>query len=328
MKVLVTGGAGYIGSHVAREFLDQGHSVTVFDDMSSGVEENIFDDATFVRGDIRVPAELDAAMSGQGFDGVIHLAAFKHVGLSMTEPGRFAVNNISGTINVLDAMVAHGVRHIVFSSSAAVFGEPQYLPLDEDHPTHPESFYGFTKLDMERIMAWYDRLESVRHAALRYFNASGYDVQGRVTGIERVTTNLIPVLMEVAVGQREKAQIFGTDYDTRDGSCVRDFIHVNDLATAHVRALEHMIEADESHVFNLGTAEGTTVLEILERTRAVTGRPIPADLTDRRPGDPSSLYSKAEKIERVLGWKAQHSDLQTIIETTWRVYRGHFPGSG
>ncbi len=324
MKVLVIGGAGYIGSHVAREFLDQGHEVTVFDDMSSGVEENIFPDERFIPGDIRMADQIESAMEGEGFDGVIHLAAYKHVAVSMEHPDQFAVNNISGTINVLNAMLKHGVKHIVFSSSASVFGEPKYLPLDEDHPTNPESFYGFTKLEIERLMYWYDRLKNIRYASLRYFNASGYDVKGRVTGIERITTNLIPVLMEVAVGKREKAQIFGTDYDTRDGSCIRDFIHVNDLATAHVKSLEYMIEHDESQIYNLGTANGTSVLEILDLTRKVTGKPIPADFTDRRPGDPSALYASSDKIKKLLGWEAQHSDLKTIIETTWNVYRKHF----
>ena len=262
-----------------------------------------------------------------GIDGVVHLAAFKHVGLSMERPEDFAVNNLSGTINVLGAMLEHDVRRIVFSSSASVFGEPNYLPLDEDHGTNPESFYGFTKLEMERLMEWYDRLRGVRYASLRYFNAAGYDVAGRVTGIEQITTNLIPVLMEVAVGKRSKVQIFGTDYDTRDGSCIRDFIHVNDLATAHVSAMDYMAEHDQSHVFNLGTALGTSVLEVLELTREITGKEIPAEMTDRRPGDPSNLYAESEKIQQVLSWKAKHSDLKTIIETTWKVYQKHFPGA-
>ena len=309
MKVLVIGGAGYIGSHVAREFLDQGHQVTVFDDMSSGVEENIFPDEDFIKGDIRIADEIASAMASE-IDGVVHLAAYKHVGLSMEDPGMFAVNNISGTINVLNAMLAHDVRNIVFSSSAGVFGEPQYLPLDEEHPTNPESFYGFTKLEMEQLMDWYDRLKGLRYSSLRYFNAAGYDVQGRVTGIEQVTTNLIPVLMEVAVGKRSQVQIFGTDYDTKDGSCIRDFIHVSDHG--------------ESNIFNLGTSEGTSVLEVLSLTREVTGKEIPAEMVDRRPGDPSQLYAESKKIESLLNWESQHSDLRTIIETTWTVYRNHF----
>ncbi|MEM8681431.1 MAG: UDP-glucose 4-epimerase GalE, partial [Planctomycetota bacterium] len=286
--------------------------------------ENLFPEAAFIKGDIRNAADIEAAMA-HGFDGVVHLAAFKHVGLSMEQPELFAVNNLSGTINVLNAMLKHGVSRIVFSSSASVFGEPQYLPLDERHPTNPESFYGFTKLEMERLMLWYDRLKQIRYASLRYFNAAGYDVNGRVTGIEAITTNLIPVLMEVAVGKRPQVQIFGTDYETRDGSCIRDYIHVNDLATAHVQALDHMVRHDDSHVFNLGTATGTSVLEVLEQTRAITGQEIPAEMSPRRPGDPSQLFAESKKIQTVLGWQAQHSDLQTIIETTWKVYRQHFP---
>ena len=324
MKVLVIGGAGYIGSHVAREFLDQGHQVTVFDNLSSGVRENLFPDGEFIEGDIREAAQITAAMQG-GFDGVVHLAACKHVGESMTDPGKFAVNNISGTINILNAMVEAGLDKIVFSSSASVFGEPKYVPLDEAHDTNPESFYGFTKLDIERLMAWYDKLKGLKFAALRYFNASGYDVRGRITGLEHDTCNLIPILMEVAVGTREKAYVFGTDYDTRDGSCIRDFIHVNDLATAHVMALEKMCAGGTSEIYNLGTETGSSVLEILELARKVTGHPIPAEMSERRPGDPSNLVAASRKITRDLGWKAAHSDLQTILESTWQAYRHNYP---
>ena len=324
MKVLVIGGAGYIGSHVAREFLDQGHEVTVFDNLYSGVEENLFDEAVFIKGDIRNADEINSAMSG-GIDGVIHLAAHKHVAESMSNPGKFAVNNICGGINVLNSMVANGVANIVFSSTATVFGEPEYLPLDEKHFNDPKNFYGFTKLEIERTMAWYDQLKGLKYASLRYFNASGYDYKERIKGIEKDTSNLIPILMEVASGQRDKIKIFGTDYDTKDGSCIRDFIHVNDLATAHVSALEYLIKEKTSQVFNLGTENGSSVLEILELARKVTGHEIPAEMVDRRYGDPSKLVAGSGKIREMLSWRPQHSDLDTIVESTWKVYQHHFP---
>jgi UDP-glucose 4-epimerase len=322
MKALIIGGAGYIGSHVAREFLDQGHQVTVLDNLSSGTKENLFPDETFVQGDIRNADEVRAVMR-QGFDGVVHLAAFKHVGESMTEPEKFAVNNISGTINILNAMTEFGVKHMVFSSTAALFGEPQYVPLDEKHPNNPPNFYGFTKLEIERLMGWYDQLKGLKYCALRYFNASGYDVKGRITGLENGTFNLIPILMEVASGMRKQAQIFGTDYPTRDGSCIRDFIHVNDLATAHVLAMEHLMAGHPSEVFNLGTGNGSSVLEMLKLAREVTGHPIPAVMSPRRAGDSSSLYAAAAKAQKILGWQPKHSDLKTIMETTWKVYQKH-----
>ncbi len=324
MRVLVTGGAGYIGSHVAREFLDQGHDVTVFDDLSSGVRENVFAGEAFVEGDIRRPDDLRRAMR-LGFDGVVHLAAFKHVGKSMTDPDEFAVNNISGTINLLNAMLEHGIRYLVFSSSASVFGEPQYLPLDEDHPTAPTSFYGFTKLEMEKLMRWYDVLKGLRYTSLRYFNASGYDVRGRDWSIERVTSNLIPVIMEVAIGRRERLCVFGTDYETKDGTCIRDYVHVSDLAVAHVLAMNHMIEHDNSNVFNLGTETGTSVLEVLQLARQITRHPIPVQAVSRRSGDPSKLYASSERIRRTLGWHPEHCDLVTILQTTWRVYQRQLP---
>jgi UDP-glucose 4-epimerase len=322
MRALIIGGAGYIGSHVAREFLDQGHEVTVLDNLSSGTKENLCLDETFVQGDIRNADEVRAVMK-RGFDGVVHLAAFKHVGQSMTDPEKFAVNNITGTINILNAMTEFGVKHMVFSSTAALFGEPQYLPLDEKHPNNPPNFYGFTKLEIERLMAWYDELKGLKYCALRYFNASGYDVKGRVTGLEQGTFNLIPVLMEVASGIRDHAQIFGTDYPTRDGSCIRDFIHVNDLATAHLLAMKHLMSGRPSEVFNLGTGNGTSVLEMLKLAREVTGHPIPAVMSPRRPGDSSSLYAAAAKAHEMLGWQPKHSDLKTILETTWKAYQKH-----
>lgn len=318
---LVVGGAGYIGSHVVRAFLDRGDRVTVFDDLSSGKQGNLFPEANFVEGSIIEPEALAACLSGGTFDGAVHLAAFKAAGESMTDPMKFATNNLCGTVNVLNALVAAGVKRLVFSSSAAVYGEPKYVPMDEQHPTEPENFYGFSKLEMERVMAWYDRLMGVRFAALRYFNAAGFDPAGRIRELESSVTNLLPVIMEVASGRREKLQVFGTDYDTPDGSGVRDYIHVSDLASGHLAAMDQLIERDESLTVNLGTGQGTSVLEMLDVARRISGQDIKADMCPRRIGDPSAVYAKAERAEELLGWTARYSDVVTLVESTWKVYR-------
>lgn len=319
MKILVIGGAGYIGSHVAREFLDTGHEVEVFDNLSSGCRENLFDDAAFTEGDILDYDSLFATMK-KGFDGLVHLAAFKAAGESMVAPGKYSVNNITGTINILNAACEAGVKRFVFSSSAAVYGEPQYVPMDEKHPTNPENYYGFTKLEIERFLSWYDKLKEIKFAALRYFNAAGYDVQGRISGLERNPANLLPVTMEAAVGMREKLQVFGNDYETRDGTCIRDYIHVNDLANAHVQAFKTIHESNNSLTVNLGSETGVTVFEMIEAARRITGKEIPMDVVGRRAGDPAKLVASASMAKQVLGWEARHSDVDTLISSTWQVY--------
>ena len=324
MNILIIGGAGYIGSHVTREFLDCGHSVRVFDNLSSGLRENLFPEAGFVHGSILdYPALLAACRETGKTDAVVHLAAFKAVGESMVKPEKYSLNNISGTINILNAMAETGIKHLVFSSSAAVFGQPQYLPIDEKHPVNPESFYGFTKLEIERMMAWYDKLKGIRFASLRYFNAAGYDVKGRISGLEQNPANLIPVIMEAAAGMRKELHVFGNDYETRDGTCVRDYIHVNDLAAAHVAAMDYISKNDRSLTINLGSETGTTVLEILEAARRITGRPIPSIISGRRPGDPASLTASSKLALELLGWKTKYSDIDSLIRSTWEVYKKH-----
>ena len=266
MKVLVVGGAGYIGSHVVKELMKAGHKVTVFDNLSSGLLQNLFPENDFIAGDILHPENLDAAFS-RGFDAFIHLAAFKAAGESMTAPEKYSVNNITGTLNLMNAAVKHGCLNMVFSSSAAVFGEPQYLPINEDHPKNPENYYGFTKLEIERFMDWYDQLKGLKFAALRYFNAAGYDPDGFPCGLEQNPANLLPVIMEVASGMRQKLQVFGTDYDTRDGTCIRDYVHVTDLAIAHVKALEYISTKKTSLKVNLGR-EGNWVPQEKDVTKA------------------------------------------------------------
>ena len=322
MKILVIGGAGYIGSHVVREFLDRDHTVTIFDNLSSGSEENTFKGKGFVKGDILDYQNLVSIVRMyRGFDAVIHLAAFKAAGESMIAPEKYSRNNICGTINILQMALETGIKYIVFSSSAAVYGEPRYLPIDEKHPANPENYYGFTKLEIERIMGWYDKLKGLRCACLRYFNAAGYDPQGRISGLERNPANLLPVVMEAAIGKRKEVQIFGNDYDTPDGTCIRDYIHVSDLAAGHAAALEYIMSKDESLTVNLGSETGVSVLEMLETARNVTGADIPAKIAGRRAGDPAKLTASARLAKETLGWEAKYSDVKTLISSTWEAYK-------
>lgn len=320
MKVLVIGGAGYIGSHVVRALLDAGENVTVYDNLSTGTRGNLFPQAQFEEGDILDPGRLEQAMR-KGYDALIHLAAFKAAGESMEKPEKYSVNNISGSLNILNAAAASGVKRIVFSSSAAVYGEPEYVPLDEKHPTNPENYYGFTKLEIERFLGWYERLKGIRFAALRYFNAAGYDPEGRIHGLERNPANLIPVIMEVAAGMRAELKVFGNDYPTPDGTGVRDYVHVTDLADAHVAALNYIARNDKSLTVNLGSEEGLSVLEIVEAARRITGKPIPATIVPRRAGDPAKLVASSAYARETLGWKAKHSDVDTLVKTTWAAYQ-------
>jgi len=318
MNILIIGGAGYIGSHVTREFADLGHKCTVFDNLSTGLRENLFTE--FNHGDINDFQALLDVMKSTSFDAIIHLAASKAAGESMFNPEKYSRNNICGTINILNAACKANIKNIVFSSSAAVYGEPQYLPIDEKHPTNPENYYGFTKLEIERILQWYDKLKNIRFASLRYFNAAGYDINGHLTGLEQNPSNLIPVIMETACGIRKDMQVFGNDYDTKDGTCIRDYIHVNDLAIGHTMALDYIIKNDKSLTVNLGSENGFSVTEIIESSRKITGKPIPVNITGRRKGDPARLTASSALANELLGWKAKYSDLKTLIETSWKVY--------
>ena len=320
MKVLVIGGAGYIGSHVVKEMMKAGHEVTVFDNLSSGLRCNLFPKNGFIYGNILIQADIEAAFA-QGFDAFVHLAAFKAAGESMEKPEKYSVNNITGTINIMNAAVKYGCKKMIFSSSAAVFGAPEYLPMDEDHPKNPENYYGFTKLEIERFMAWYDKLKGMRFAALRYFNAAGYDPDGEIRGLEQNPQNLLPRVMEVAAGMKEGMKVFGNDYDTRDGTCIRDYVHVTDLARAHVMALDYITKNDKSLTVNLGTEKGTTVKESIEASRRITGKAIPAEDVERRPGDPACLYATSKRAKELLGWEPKYSDVDTLVKTTWEVYK-------
>jgi len=317
--VLVVGGAGYIGSHVVKALRNAGKSPVVFDNLSSGLRENLLPGIPFILGDTLKPEQLKAAM--KGVDSIIHMAALKAAGESMTEPEKYAENNISGTINLLNAATAAKVKYFVFSSSAAVYGEPQYLPLDESHPTVPVNFYGHTKLAIENLLRWYSQLKGLRFSSLRYFNAAGYDVDGELNGLEHEPNNLLPIVLETIVGRRKKVEVFGTDYDTRDGSCIRDYIHVSDLADAHLKALDYLKHENQDLVINLGTSNGLSVLEIMQIAREVSGQEFNYTLGPRRAGDPAVVLAKAELAEELLDWKPKHSDANTLLETTLRAYR-------
>lgn len=319
--ILVVGGAGYIGSHVVKALRDAGRQPVVFDNLSTGLRENLFPEIPFIHGDLLIPEQVRAAM--RGIRSVVHLAALKAAGDSMLEPERYALHNLNGTVNLLHAAGTAGVRHFVFSSSAAVYGEPQYLPLDENHPTEPANFYGQTKLQIEMLLSWFSRLRNMRYAGLRYFNAAGYDPDGEVRGLEKEPNNLLPLVLETLLGWRENLEVYGTDYDTEDGSCIRDYIHVSDLADAHLRALNFLEEQDEDLVVNLGTSKGISVLEILDAAKKVSGMDLPVILSDRRPGDPAVVLASAEKAERLLEWSPAFSDVETILKTMLAAYRSH-----
>lgn len=320
MHILVIGGAGYIGSHVVKALLQNGMQVTVFDNLSTGDRINYFSGAKYIEADILDVPALEKAMA-DNVDAVIHLAAKKAVGESMEKPEIYAVNNICGAINILNAMSKFGVKNLIFSSSAAVYGVPEYVPMDEKHPIAPISFYGFTKSDMEKYFEWYDLLKGIKFVSLRYFNAVGYDENGDVKGLDKNPQNLLPIVMETAKGIRDKMFIFGNDYETNDGTCIRDYIHVTDLADAHVRAAKYLNNGGESQKINLGTQKGISVLEMVTRSEELIGKKIHFEYAPRRAGDPPVLLSSAQQAKDILGWQASaSSDMDNIILSTWKVY--------
>ncbi len=319
LQVLVVGGAGYIGSHVTQALLDAGHQPIVFDNLSTGLKTNLFPEVPFIQGDILFSAQIQQAL--QKMDAVIHLAALKATGESMQYPEKYAINNLTGTINLLNATVKAGIAKIIFSSSAAVYGLPQYTPMDEKHPTHPISFYGYTKLEIEQLLHWYDRLRGLRSVSLRYFNAAGYDLQGRVKGLEQNSLNLFPIVMETIMGKREFVPVFGQDFDTPDGTGIRDYIHVNDLADAHVRALHYLEKENKSEVINLGASLGLSVMQVLQVSKDLSEVDFPVQIRPRRSGDPPIVVADSQKAHQLLDWQAQNSDIHSIVNTMLLAYR-------
>tara|TARA_S200000501_G_scaffold98676_1_gene92087 strand:- start:106391 stop:107356 length:966 start_codon:yes stop_codon:yes gene_type:complete len=320
MNILVTGGAGYIGSHVVHELIDKGNRVTIFDDLSTGNENNIDTRAKFFRGSTLIKSDLEKVMKNR-FDGVIHLAASKAAGESMLYPEKYIINNLMGSYNLLLACCKNNINNFVFSSSAAVYGLPQYIPLDENHPTIPINYYGETKLQIETNLIWFNRLKNINYASLRYFNAAGYDINGRIKGKENNPQNLIPAIMEAATGIRKKLFVFGNDYKTKDGTGVRDYIHVNDLATAHLKALNYLIKSNNNLIINLATGIGHSVLDVIKETEKISKNKIKYIITDRREGDADIIISKSIRSQKELKWKPRYSDLETLIKTTWNIYK-------
>ena len=321
--ILVTGGAGYIGSHAANALKNAGYNVIILDNLSYGHQE-IVDDVLQVKlviGDTRDRALLDQLFSAHQIDAVMHFAAYIAVGESVTEPGKYYRNNVTSTLNLLEAMLAHGINKIVFSSTCAVYGMPKEVPMTENHPHDPLSPYAASKEMVERILRDFDTAFNLKSVAFRYFNACGADPEGKLGEDHTPETHLIPLALLTALGKRDTLYIFGTDYETHDGTCVRDYIHVNDLADAHVLGLEYLLSAGESEVFNLGNGNGFSVREVIETAREVTGLPIPARESDRRPGDAPILVGSSDKVRSMLGWNPQYTDLKQIISHAWQWHQ-------
>ncbi len=317
MRVLVTGGAGYIGSHVVLELCDKGYEVVVLDDLSSGNKGAVDKRAKFINGSTLNNSDVELGL--EKVEAVIHLAAFKAAGESMLDPIKYSQNNILGSINLLNAIIKHKINSFVFSSTAAVYGYPEYLPLDENHPLEPINYYGFTKLEIEKILQWYSELKGLKFAALRYFNAAGYDINGRLNFLEKNPANLIPTTMEVASGMRNKMHVFGNDYNTHDGTGLRDYIHVSDLAEAHLKALDFLNNNNNIKV-NLSSGERHSVIDVIDMTKKISGKEINYEIVERRPGDPAELYASSDLASEELHWKPKYSDLKTLIESTWDAY--------
>ena len=323
MAILVLGGAGYNGSHTVYELIDAGRDVVVADNLITGFRKAVHPKARFYEVDIRDKKAMDALFEKEHIEGVIHFAASSQVGESMVDPLKYYDNNLWGTISLLESMVEHGVDKIVFSSTAATYGEPERMPILEYDRTQPTNCYGETKLAMEKMMSWTSRAHGLRYVALRYFNACGAHASGEIGEAHDPETHLIPVILQVPNGQREKISVFGEDYPTKDGTCVRDYIHVTDLAQAHILALDYLIKGGENNVFNLGNGVGFTVKEVIDVARKVTGHAIPAEICPRRAGDPAQLVASSDKAKTVLGWKPQFNDLETIVSSAWAWHKAH-----
>ena len=323
MRLLVLGGAGYIGSHTAVELLDRGHEVVIEDNLITANKQAVPKEAVFYQGDIRDYNFLNNLFKTEKIDAVIHFAAFSLVGESVTNPLKYYENNLYGTKVLLQAMIDNNVDKIVFSSTAATYGEPENIPILESDRTCPTNPYGETKLAMEKMMKWSANAYQLRYVSLRYFNACGAHKSGKLGEAHNPESHLIPLVLQVPNGKRESVSIYGTDYDTPDGTCIRDYIHVTDLAEAHILAVEYLMKGGESNVFNLGNGVGYSVREVIETARKVTGHPIPAVEIPRRAGDPARLVASGEKAKTVLGWEPKITSLEDIIRSAWVWHSTH-----
>ena len=323
MAILVLGGAGYIGSHTALELVKAGNEVVIADNLVTGYRKAIPEGAKFYEGDLRDFDFLNKLFQQEKIDAVIHFAAYSLVGESVTNPLKYYDNNLYGTKVLLEAMVKNNVGKIVFSSTAATYGEPENIPILESDRTCPTNPYGETKLAMEKMFKWTAEAHGLRYVSLRYFNACGADESGEIGEAHTPESHLIPLILQVPNGKRETISIYGTDYDTPDGTCIRDYIHVTDLAQAHILAVQYLNKGGESDIFNLGNGVGYSVREVIETARKVTGHPIPATETSRRAGDPARLVASSEKAKSVLGWKPVHDSLEEIIASAWNWHKNH-----
>ena len=323
MRILVLGRAGYIGSHTALELVKAGNEVVIADNLVTGYRKAIPKGAKFYEGDLRDFDFLNKLFQQEKIDAVIHFAAYSLVGESVTNPLKYYDNNLYGTKVLLEAMVKNNVGKIVFSSTAATYGEPENIPILESDRTCPTNPYGETKLAMEKMFKWTAEAHGLRYVSLRYFNACGADESGTIGEAHNPESHLIPLILQVPNGKRETISIYGTDYDTPDGTCIRDYIHVTDLAQAHILAVQYLNNGGESDIFNLGNGVGYSVREVIETARKVTGHPIPATETSRRAGDPARLVASSEKAKSVLGWKPVHDSLEEIIASAWNWHKNH-----
>lgn len=316
MAILVCGGAGYIGSHINKQLHKEGYETVVFDNLVYGHREAV-KWGTFEQGDLKNMEDIERVFQKYQIDAVFHFAAYAYVGESVDEPEKYYYNNVANTLNLLHVMKKYECNKIIFSSTCATYGEPERVPITEDMPQNPINPYGATKLMMERIFKDYHRAYGLQFVVLRYFNAAGADPDGEIGESHNPETHIIPLVLDAASGKREDIKVFGTDYDTPDGSCVRDYVHVYDLATAHLLALHHLEGGKESDFFNLGNEKGSSVLEAIEAVKKVTGREFKVTLTDRRDGDPAKLVGSSVKAQRVLGWKPEYENIEKIVEHAW-----------
>jgi len=321
MKILVTGGAGYIGCHTVSLLQKEGHEVVVFDNLVYGHKEAVF--CPLVVGDLLDKKAVRKVLEENEFTAVIHFAAYALAGESMSKPGKYFENNILGGLNLLEAMKDFGVKYIVFSSTCAVYGYPEKLPVTEESPLNPVSVYGESKLAFEKILRWYDEIYGIKNICLRYFNAAGADLEGRIGEDHQPETHIIPLAIKTALGQQKEFTLFGDDYPTPDGTCIRDYIHVLDLASAHIKALEFLQKENQSDIVNVGTGNGYSNKQILEMVKKISGADFPVKIAPRRPGDPVAIWADNKKIKKVLGWQPKYSDLETIIRSAWKWHKVH-----
>ncbi|HKL43594.1 MAG TPA: UDP-glucose 4-epimerase GalE [Clostridia bacterium] len=316
--ILVCGGAGYIGSHMVYRLIEDGKDVCVVDNLSTGFEKAVHKEAKFYKGDIRNDELMDQVFSENPIESVVHFAASSQVGESVQKPLKYYDNNVNASLQLIKSMLRNNVYNIVFSSTAAIFGNVEAMPITEDTPKNPTSPYGETKLAIEKMLDWTSRVTDLNYVALRYFNVAGAHHTSKIGEAHNPETHLIPIVLQVGLGKRDKIFIFGDDYNTKDGTCVRDYIHVEDLADAHVLSLKYLKEEKKSNVFNLGNGEGFSVKEIIDSSRKVTEKEIPAEMADRRPGDPDNLIASSERIKAVLGWEPKYANVEDIIDSAWQ----------